>query len=89
MSACLRISVSACPRFCVSAFLRICMSACMDLCVCVSMVSCICNRFSEKGSLKLAPAWVWVLRRSYSQLASLERQLDPFPVNGLDVKGRQ
>ena len=26
-------------------------------------------------------------RRSYSQLASLERQWDPFPVNGLEMYG--
>ena len=49
----------------------------------------LCNPFSGKGPLKLAPAGVWVWRWSHLQLASLERQWDPFPVNGLGVKGTQ
>ena len=66
----------------MSACMDMCVCVSKDLCVCVSTVPCICNRFSEKGSLKLAPALVWVLRRSYSQLASLERQWDPFLLMG-------
>ena len=46
-----------------------------------------CNTFSEKGSLKLALGSMGLGEHCVSlvcsQLTSLERQRDPFPVNGL------